>query len=285
LTVEGIDAIISPLVGWTVKLCILGSGSSGNSIYIAGDGFSLLIDAGLSRREVERRLGSVGAALSEIEAVLVSHEHHDHISGLAGLCKNHDLPVYLNRRTASVIIQKGFPAERLRFFRNGSEFTVGAAAIHPFPVPHDAGDPVGFVVSDGEARVGIVTDCGHPSETVKRMLRGCNVLVVEANHDRELLDNGPRHISLKERIRSDVGHLSNDAAADLLSEIVSKGVSDVFLAHLSRECNRPDLAQAAAERAIRDAGFGRVNVRLTYADRVSDLLEFSKVSREACRPS
>ncbi len=257
-----------------MKLCILGSGSGGNSIYIAGDGHSFLIDAGLSRRELERRLASVGAALSEIEAVLISHEHHDHIKGLATLCRSHGVPVYVNRQTASAIIQKGIPAERLRFFKNGSEFTVGAVTVHPFPVPHDASDPVGFIVCAGSMRIGIVTDCGHPSETVKRMLKGCNALVIEANHDQDLLNNGPRHVSLKERIRSDVGHLSNDTAAELLSEIVSEGLSDVFLAHLSEECNRPDLARAVVDRAIREAGFGHVNVRLTYADRVSDLVEY-----------
>lgn len=259
-----------------MKLCVLGSGSSGNSIYVAGDGYSLLVDAGLSRRALQARLSSVGAGLSELGAVLISHEHHDHISGLAGLCKGCGVPVYVNRQTASAIIHKGIPAERLRFFKNGGEFAVGAAAVHPFPVPHDASDPVGFVVCDGDVRIGIVTDCGHPSKTVKQMLRGCNVLVLEANHDQDLLDNGPRHVSLKERIRSDVGHLSNDTAAELLSEIVSEGLTDVFLAHLSEECNRPDLALATVERAVRGAGFGRVNVRLTYADRVSDLVEYRR---------
>jgi phosphoribosyl 1,2-cyclic phosphodiesterase len=261
-----------------LKLCILGSGSAGNSIYIAGDGGSFLIDAGLSRKELEGRLASVGAALSEIEAVLISHEHHDHTRGLAVLCRSHGAPVYVNRQTASVIIQKGIPAEQLRFFRNGSEFAVGGMTVHPFPVPHDASDPVGFVVCAGEMRVGIVTDCGHPSETVKRMLRGCNALVIEANHDPDLLNNGPRHVSLKERIRSDVGHLSNDTAAELLSEIVSEELSDVFLAHLSEECNSPDLALAAVERAMRETGFGHVNVRLTYADRASDLVEYQAAS-------
>lgn len=261
-----------------MKLCILGSGSAGNSIYIAGEGCSFLIDAGLSRRELEGRLASVGAALSEIGAILISHEHHDHIRGLAVLCKSHGVPVYVNRQTASAIIQKGIPAERLRFFKNGSEFAVGGVTVRPFSVPHDASDPVGFIVCAGSMRIGIVTDCGHPSETVKRMLRGCNALVVEANHDQDLLNNGPRHVSLKERIRSDVGHLSNDTAAELLSEIVSQELSDVFLAHLSEECNRPDLARTAVERAIRGAGFGHVNVRLTYADRVSDLVEYHGVA-------
>lgn len=257
-----------------MKLCVLGSGSSGNSIYVACDGCSILIDAGLSRRELQARLSSVGAELSAVGAVLISHEHHDHIKGLAVLCRNHGVPVYVNRQTASAIIQRGIPSERLRFFRNGSEFAVGGVTVHPFPVPHDASDPVGFIVCAGEMKIGIVTDCGHPSETVKRMLRGCNALVLEANHDPDLLDNGPRHISLKERIRSDVGHLSNDTAAELLSEVVSEELTDVFLAHLSEECNRPDIALAVVERAMRGAGFEHVNIRLTYADRVSDLVEY-----------
>ena len=177
-----------------MRMCVLGSGSSGNSIYIAGDGYSFLIDAGLSRRELEGRLSAAGAALSEIEAVLISHEHHDHIRGLAGLCRSHSVPVYVNRQTASAIIEKGIPSERLKFFKNGTEFALGTVTVHPFPVPHDASDPVGFIIRDGEIRIGIVTDCGHPSKTVKRMLQGCSVLVVETNHDQDLLNNGPRHV-------------------------------------------------------------------------------------------
>ncbi|MCX6339919.1 MAG: MBL fold metallo-hydrolase [Candidatus Aureabacteria bacterium] len=267
-----------------MRMCVLGSGSSGNSIYIAGDGYSFLIDAGLSRRELEGRLSAAGAALSEIEAVLISHEHHDHIRGLAGLCRSHSVPVYVNRQTASAIIEKGIPSERLKFFKNGTEFALGTVTVHPFPVPHDASDPVGFIIRDGEIRIGIVTDCGHPSKTVKRMLQGCSVLVVETNHDQDLLNNGPRHVSLKERIRSDVGHLSNDAAAELIAEVASEELSDVFLAHLSEECNRPGMARMVVERAMREAGFERVNIRLTYADRVSDVVEYHRTEREAPSP-
>jgi phosphoribosyl 1,2-cyclic phosphodiesterase len=267
-----------------MRMCVLGSGSSGNSIYIAGDGYSFLIDAGLSRRELQERLASVGSALSEIGAVLISHEHHDHISGLAGLCRSHGVPVYVNRHTANAIIEKGIPAQRLRFFKTGADFQLGPVTVHPFSIPHDASDPVGFIITADDCRVGIATDLGCPAAQVKQMLRGCRAIVIESNHDRDLLDNGPRPIALKERIRGDLGHLSNEMAAELLAEVASESLSDIFLAHLSEECNRPDVARLTVEQAVRRAGFEHVSVRLTYADRVSDLVEYYRAEREAPSP-
>lgn len=264
-----------------MKICILGSGSSGNSIYVESGGFSLLVDAGLSRRDLQGRLSSLGLSLSGIRAILISHEHHDHIRGLEGLCKNHHIPVYANRSTAVTLIEKGILDSAITFFKTGIPLTLGPCTVHPFSVPHDASDPVGFVIADGDARIGIVTDCGHSSATVRQMLRGCGVLVIEANHDQDLLDNGTRPVSLKERIRSDVGHLSNECAAQLLAEIASDALSDVFLAHLSQECNIPESARLMVERSVRAAGHGHVKVRLTHADRVSDLVEYHAPRREA----
>jgi len=267
-----------------MRMCVLGSGSSGNSIYIASDGYSFLIDAGLSRRELQERLASVGSALSEIGAILISHEHHDHIRGLAGLCRSHCIPVYVNRHTANAIIEKGIPARRLRFFKTGADFQLGPVTVHPFSIPHDASDPVGFIVTAGDCRVGIATDLGCPAAQVKQMLRGCRAIVIESNHDRDLLDNGPRPIALKERIRGDLGHLSNEMAAELLAEVASESLSDIFLAHLSEECNRPDVARLMVDQAVRRAGFEHVSIRLTYADRVSDLVEYHRAEREAASP-
>ncbi len=264
-----------------MRLCILGSGSVGNSTYIAGEGYSFLIDAGLSRRELQDRLGSVGAALDEIDAVLISHEHHDHIKGLAGLCRSHGIPIYVNRQTANAIIEKGIRAQQLRFFKTGCDFQLGPVTVHPFSIPHDASDPVGFTITAGGCRIGIATDLGCPSAEVKQKLRGCRALVVESNHDLDLLMNGTRPLSLKERIQGEFGHLSNEMAAELLSAVASEHLTDVFLAHLSEECNRPDIARLMAEQAVRRAGFGQVSIRLTYADRVSDLVEYHGVPREA----
>jgi len=146
--------------------------------------------------------------------------------------------------------------------------------VHPFAVPHDACDPVGFVVSSVHCRIGIATDLGSTSDAVRRMFRGCRAIVVESNHDEELLGAVPRPALLKERIRGDRGHLSNEAAAALIMEVASETLSAVFLAHLSRECNRPEFALACAERAVRESGCGHVVVRLTFADRPSDVVEY-----------
>jgi len=265
-----------------MKICILGSGSSGNSIYIAVDGFSFLIDAGLSGRDLMRRLASIGSSLSDIRAILVSHEHHDHIRGLAVLCKKHAVPIYANRLTAAAIIEKGVPAQFLRFFKTGRDFPLGPVTVRPFPVPHDASDPVGFVVSEGDCRAGIATDLGCAPGDLAQTLRGCRALIVESNHDSDLLNNGTRPLALKERIRSDRGHLSNETAAELLAGVASEELSDIFLAHLSEECNRPEVARMSAEQALRGAGFGHIAVRLTYADRVSDIVEYTPERSTAC---
>ncbi|MDD5557921.1 MAG: MBL fold metallo-hydrolase [bacterium] len=256
-----------------MKICVLASGSSGNAIYVEEAGCGILVDAGLSRRELGARLGTIGVDLGGVSAVLVSHEHGDHVQGLAVLHRVHGIPVHANRMTASGLFDRGLPAPAFRLFRTGADFSVGPFTVSPFPVPHDALDPVGFVLSAGGCRVGISTDLGHPAPQVKERLRGCRAIVIEANHDGELLAGGDRHPSLKERIRGGNGHLSNEEAAALVAAVATEGLRDVFLAHLSRECNRPELARAAVEGALRAAGRGGVAVRLTFADRASDLIE------------
>jgi phosphoribosyl 1,2-cyclic phosphodiesterase len=257
-----------------MKICILGSGSSGNSIYMERGGFSLLVDAGLSRRELAARLLSIGVGIESIRAVLVSHEHGDHVRGLAALHRAHGVAVHLNRLTASGLLDRGIPAAAFNYFRTGVDFFVGPFTVHPFPVPHDALDPVGFVVSAAGCRVGIATDLGHPDPRVMERLRGCRALVLESNHDPLLLGNSGRPRSVKERILGGMGHLSNRSAAALLAEVASEALQDIFLAHLSEECNRPELARLSAVRAAEGGGFGHVAVRLSWADRASEVLEY-----------
>lgn len=258
-----------------MKLCILGSGSSGNSIYIGSGGSGILIDAGLSRRELRSRLGTIGVELEGIGAVLLSHEHDDHVRGLAALQKASGAAVHLNRGTASGLLDRGVPPAAFRYFKTGIDFAVGPFTVHPFPVPHDALDPVGFVIAAGGIRVGIATDLGHPSAPVVERLRGCRALVIESNHDLDLLGCAARPPSVKERIWGDRGHLSNSSAAELLAEVASEALQDIFLAHLSQECNRPELAHRTALRAAARGGFGHASIRLTWADRVSDVVEYT----------
>lgn len=257
-----------------VKICVLGSGSSGNSIYLESGGFAVLVDAGLSRRELLARLASIGVPAGGIAAVLVSHEHDDHVRGIAALHRSDRITVHLNRGTAGALLERGVPAEAFRYFRTGVDFGVGPFSVRPFPLPHDAADPVGFAVSDGACRVGIATDLGHPSAPVVEMLRGCRAIVIESNHDVELLGVSGRPASVKERIWGERGHLSNSSAAELLAEVGSEALQDIFLAHLSQECNRPDLARESALRAAALRGLGHVAIRMTWADRASDVVEY-----------
>ncbi len=263
-----------------MRICVLGSGSSGNSLYISRDGFSVLVDAGLSRRELQRRLESVGSSLEDIKAILISHEHSDHIKGLSIISKRNRIPVYLNRATASAIIEMGIPIGEMRVFRTGTPFQLGPVNVHPFSVIHDALDPVGFIVSTDDCRIGIATDLGQPTEIVKRLLRGCQALVIEANHEPVLLENHSRPLSLKRRILGSMGHLSNQTAAELLGEVASEWLSDIFLAHLSRDCNKPELAISAVASAIEASGFDNVNVRLTYTNRPSELVDYAPLVSE-----
>ncbi len=262
-----------------MRICVLGSGSSGNSVYVAAGGVDLLIDAGLSRKMLRKHLEMLKGSLDDIDGILLSHEHSDHVRSLESLSGNGGIPVYLNRATASALAERGIRVGPIKVFKTGAVFSVGPLTVESFPVPHDALDPVGFIISDGVTQVGIATDLGEASGEVRRRLRGCRAVVIESNHDLSLLLNGPRPFSLKQRIRGGRGHLSNDLASALLREVVTENLTDVFLAHLSRECNTPELALSTAKRAIGESGHHGISVRLTYHNRISDVVEYR--SREA----
>ncbi len=255
-----------------LKICILASGSSGNCTYIASPTTAILVDAGLSAREIGRRLDALAVPLAGLAGVCVSHEHSDHTAGLRVLNQRHGVPIYANAATAQAIRQDAQFAEvPCRIFENGHSFEVGDLRIEPFSVPHDAYDPVGFAVTSAGVRVAVVTDIGVPTTLVRERLKGCHALVLESNHDEWLLQAAKRPEYLKQRIRGRQGHLSNERAGSLLAEIASPALAHVFLAHLSEECNRHDLALATAQRHLQRAGQGHVRVTLTYPDRVSEV--------------
>lgn len=257
----------------SLKICVLASGSRGNCTFISTPSTRILIDAGISGRETIRRLGLLGVAVEEIDAILVGHEHTDHTTGLPVLAGRHGRPVYLNRPTADAAAGKLEKARSIRIFTNGQAWEIGDLTILPFSVFHDAQDPVGFVIHRGPHSVTVVTDLGMPTRLVKERLKGARVVILEANHDPDLLMNGNRPWSLKQRIKSSQGHLSNDAAAKLLAEETDGTLTDVFLAHLSRDCNHPEEARRVVMERLRKAGKEKVRVRLTYQDRISEVVE------------
>lgn len=255
-----------------LTVCVLASGSSGNCTYVGSDTTGLLLDAGISAREIARRLKAIGVSLDRISGVCVSHEHSDHTSGLPVLCRQHTWPVYVNSATMEVLAADSEMATlRWHIFTNGAAFQIGDLTVEPFSVPHDAMDPVGFIVSHNGTQVGVATDVGMVTSLLRERLRRCRALVVEANHDEKLLENSKRPWYLKQRIRGRQGHLSNRGAADVLAEIAGTGLEQVFLAHLSQECNRSDLALRTVSDTLQRAGHSRVRVSLTYPDRASEV--------------
>ncbi len=222
-------------------MSVLASGSRGNSIYVASERVRLLIDAGLSGRETQRRLATVGVNPKDLDGIIVTHEHLDHVRGLGSLARRYKLPVYLNQLTHAHLPESvGRLGEKVEF-ATGRSFSVGDIAIHPFAISHDAADPVGFALVNGSVKIAVCTDLGAATNLVHRHLENCSILVLEANHDVEMLKNGPYPWPIKQRIRSRFGHLSNEQSVKVLSEVVSDRLSEVILAHMSETNNSSEM--------------------------------------------
>ncbi len=255
-----------------MKVCVLASGSSGNCIYAGTDTTHVLIDAGMSGRETANRLGQIGVKISDIQAICLTHEHSDHITGLSVLHSRYGIDLYANAGTIEAVrVDKKLNALRWHVFTTGSMFQIGDLALNPFAVSHDAYEPVGFIVASGPVRVGIVTDIGVGTHLVRERLKQCRALIIESNHDEHMLANARRPWSLKQRIASRQGHLSNQHAAELIAEIADAGLGQVFLSHLSADCNRPELALKIVRHALHGCGQSHVQVKPTFPDRISDV--------------
>jgi phosphoribosyl 1,2-cyclic phosphodiesterase len=226
---------------------MLASGSKGNAIYISDGTTALLIDAGLSGVEIERRLEAHDLDPRDIDAMIVSHEHADHIRGVGILSRRFDLPVYLSEKTGEEASPTIGNVKDMRAFDCGQPFTVKTLNVAPFSIAHDAEDPAGFTISCNGCKIGIATDLGIATALVKQNLKGCDLLILEANHDPEMLMNGPYPWPLKQRIKGRTGHLSNQASGALLSELKHDRLQHVILAHLSETNNTP-------AKALREAG-------------------------------
>ncbi len=248
---------------------VLASGSSGNCTLVEGERARVLIDCGLSARESARRLREVGCDPVRVDAVIVSHEHADHVGGAAAFSRRFGVPVHATPATARAAGLEASRLAGLAAFEAGAAFQVGDLTVSPFSVPHDSVDNVGLVVSCGASRLGYATDLGHVPALAIERLRECDVLVTEANHDPRMLEAGPYPWSVKQRIMSRHGHLSNDQMAALVAGSASTRTRHLFLAHLSRVNNTPELALAACRRALEDAGRGGVAVRLASQGAVS----------------
>ncbi len=222
--------------------CPLASGSKGNCIFVGTKKTKILIDAGLSGKATTEKLEEIGIDLDEIQAILITHEHTDHIAGLKTLAFRHEIPVIANKETAKGIIDTFRMSPQFKVFTTGETFVFGDIEIHPFSIQHDTADPVAFSLRLNDLKLGICTDLGFATSLVKNQLQGCDYLYVEANHEPSMVHACSRPQIYKQRVLSRSGHLSNEQSADLLKEIVHPKLRHIHLAHLSQECNTPQTA-------------------------------------------
>ena len=249
------------LTGMGVSVTMLASGSRGNCAVVASSTTKILVDAGISCRETFRRMKSLGDDPRSLSAIVITHEHCDHISGLATLAKKLRIPVFMTGATyqmwqRAMRDDQGVrpKLEKLERFESGHSFQVGDIAVRPFTIPHDAADPVGFTFRAEGIKVGVATDLGYIPLSVRDHLRGCDVLIMESNHDVEMLRVGPYPWSVKQRVMSRVGHLSNVALADFLTSDYDNSATFLVLAHLSEQNNHPEIARREAEKALATRG-------------------------------
>ena len=228
-----------------MRVCLLASGSKGNSVYVEAGDCRILVDAGLSARQILARLQEIGVDGTDLDGILISHEHIDHTRGAGVLARKLKIPVVASASVWNEC-RDSFGATLSVEFESGTPFSFKDLHIDPFPITHDACDPVGFLIEGDDGRIGVATDLGIVTRLVTDKLQGCRAVVLEANHDEEMLLNGPYPWHLKQRIRSRHGHLSNVQSVELLEEILHPQLEGVFLAHLSEVNNDPTLAYDAA---------------------------------------
>jgi phosphoribosyl 1,2-cyclic phosphodiesterase len=268
-----------------VCLTILGSGSAGNCVYLETDQARVLIDAGFSSRQIRKRLASIGRTPENLTAILVTHEHSDHVQGLAPLAEKLRIPVYGNRATLEAIQYQQRATLDCRVFPTGGTFEIEDLVVEAFSVPHDAQDPVGFLLKTVQGNIGILTDLGHATKLALERVRKANVLILESNHDIKMLQDCPhRPWSLKQRILSRHGHLSNEAAAEAAVQIISAELSHLYLGHLSRECNKPQLAHDVMHKRLEKIGAGHVRLELASQSLPSQTLVLQRSSTEPQAP-
>ncbi|MBQ0146207.1 MAG: MBL fold metallo-hydrolase [Lachnospiraceae bacterium] len=241
-----------------MRLLSIASGSSGNSIYIGSDSTHILVDAGISNKRIEEGLNLAQLSGSDIDGICITHEHSDHIKGLGVLARKYEIPIYATRDTIAAIKNDltlgSYSFSLFREIRSDSDFSIGDITIHPFHTYHDAADPVGFRFESSGNTAAIATDMGHYDEYIIRNLSGVQTLLLESNHDVRMLETGSYPYYLKRRILSDIGHLSNENCGKLISEILHDNIVHIFLGHLSKENNYPDLAYEAVRCEILQSG-------------------------------
>jgi phosphoribosyl 1,2-cyclic phosphodiesterase len=266
---------------------MLGSGSSGNSALVATDHCRLVVDGGLSARQIVTRLALCGVTPEQLDGVLLTHEHGDHVCGLEVFCRKFQTPIYCNSLTAEALRSDSLGEHRnWRFFRTGADFSICDITVQTFTVPHDAVDPVGFAFHAGSGGLGFITDLGYPTKMLIERLRQVQTLVIETNHDEKLLQNDPhRPWPVKQRIQSRHGHLSNTAAASVIEQLLPGKIERVVLGHLSRDCNTPALAASAVLALLEKCGRREIELYCAEQREISNRFQIAETAAGAFQPT
>jgi phosphoribosyl 1,2-cyclic phosphodiesterase len=253
-----------------MEICVLGSSSSGNSTAIWTKKTKILVDCGFSAKETAKRLDTIGLDLGDFDAVLLSHEHVDHVRGADVLSRRFGLPVYSNP-TTSKSARNLFNVEDKRHFNSHQEFEIHDLKITPLVVPHDASEPNAFIIKEGKKKVALATDMGTPTPILLGYAQNSDLIILESNYDKNMLIEGFYPPPLKKRILSDFGHLSNTASSKTLKQIIGKSTKHVLLAHISQNNNTPDLALESANHHLKD--IKGLDIGLTFKDKCTKVIK------------
>ena len=252
-----------------LNFCSLYSGSSGNSLFVESNNTKLLIDCGTSAKKIETALDSINIDITDIDAILVTHEHSDHIQGLGTISKKYNIPVFANNETWNAMqSQKAkIACDNQKIFENDTEFQIGNLQIFPFSTPHDAANPCGFNICNGNKKISIATDLGHIDEKMLNNLKHSNFMLLEANYDPEVLKVSKYPYLLKQRIAGPHGHLSNYTAGKTISALIKKDLKEVMLGHLSKENNFPELAYQTVTEELIHNNIDTNEIKISVASR------------------
>lgn len=253
--------------------CPLASGSKGNCVYLGSDNAKILIDAGMSTKMIKARLEEIGVGITEIDAILITHEHTDHIQGLKVLACKYGIPVFANTETAKGIVEYLHDCPKFKIFSTGETFEFSDMEIHPFSIQHDTVDPVAFTIKVNGLKLGFCTDLGFATTLVEAKLRDCDYLYLEANHQVSMVHSSARPHVYKQRVLGRSGHLSNESCGQLLSSIAHSGLKHVHLAHLSSECNTPEVALSVVKNILEGHGI-QLDMCIAPQDRISKAIHF-----------
>ena len=255
-----------------MQFATIASGSSGNCLYAANDDTHILIDAGISKKRIESGLATFDVEGRDVDALLVTHEHSDHVQGIGVWSRKYHIPIYGTKGTLNALRQMrslGAIDESLfHVIRPGEPFRINTMMVHPFSIPHDARDPVSYHFEDNQCRIGTVTDLGYFDNSIVHELMDCDLLYVEANHDLRMLETGPYPYELKRRIAGNYGHLCNEMAGQLIGQLLNEHLQQVILGHLSKENNFPELAlQAVQNELMKDFSVTKDELNISVAPR------------------